>query len=79
MIGTQGYSPPDQYRGEATPKVDIYALGATLHHLLTLRDPRLEPPFSFNERPIEEINPNVSPEIDRSHQPRPGIRFQGPL
>ncbi len=63
MIGTQGYSPPDQYRGEATPKVDIYALGATLHHLLTLRDPRMEPPFSFNERPIEEINPNVSPEL----------------
>ncbi|MFN2146557.1 MAG: PQQ-binding-like beta-propeller repeat protein [Anaerolineales bacterium] len=63
MIGTQGYSPPDQYRGEATPKVDIYALGATLHHLLTLRDPRMEPPFSFNERPIEDINPNVSPEL----------------
>lgn len=63
MIGTQGYSPPDQYRGEATPKVDIYALCATLHHLLTLRDPRLEPPFSFNERPIDEINPNVSKEI----------------
>jgi serine/threonine protein kinase len=47
MVGTQGFSPPDQYRGEATPKVDIYALGATLHHLLTLRDPRLEAPFSL--------------------------------
>jgi outer membrane protein assembly factor BamB len=63
MIGTQGYSPPDQYRGEATPKVDIYALGATMHHLLTLRDPRLEAPFSFPERPIKEINPNVSDEL----------------
>ena len=63
MIGTQGYSPPDQYRGEATPKVDIYALGATLHHLLTLRDPRLEAPFSFNERPIQEINSSVSDEM----------------
>ena len=63
MIGTQGYSPPDQYRGEATPKVDIYALGATLHHMLTLRDPRLEAPFSFNERPIQEINSNVSDEL----------------
>lgn len=63
MIGTQGYSPPDQYRGEATPKVDIYALGATLHHLLTLRDPRLEAPFSFNERPIQDINSNVSDEL----------------
>lgn len=63
MIGTQGYSPPDQYRGEATPKVDIYALGASMHHLLTLRDPRLEAPFSFNERPIKEINPNASDEV----------------
>lgn len=64
MIGTEGYSPPEQYRGEASPAGDIYALGATLHHLLTRRDPRAEPPFSFAERPIREINPNVSPELE---------------
>ncbi|KPL83322.1 protein kinase [Thermanaerothrix daxensis] len=64
MIGTEGYSPPEQYRGEATPLADIYALGATLHHLLTKRDPRLEPPFSFSERPIRKINPAVSPELE---------------
>lgn len=63
MVGTQGYSPPDQYRGEATPAVDIYALGATLHHLFTMSDPRLEAPFSFHERPIQDINPNVSDEV----------------
>ncbi len=63
MIGTQGYSPPEQYRGEASTKVDVYALGATLHHLLTLKDPRLEAPFSFKERPIQESNPNVSDEL----------------
>lgn len=63
MVGTQGYSPPDQYRGEATPAVDIYALGASLHHLLTLRDPRLEAPFSWGDRPIKTINPNVSDEF----------------
>lgn len=80
MVGTQGYSPPDQYRGEATPKVDIYALGATLHHLLTLRDPRLEAPFSFNERPIKEINHHVSDAlvavIDRALQYDPADRFE---
>jgi serine/threonine protein kinase len=64
MIGTEGYSPPEQYRGEATPSADIYALGATLHHALTRRDPRLEPPFSFSERPIRRINSNVSPEME---------------
>ncbi|MEM9773465.1 MAG: serine/threonine-protein kinase [Chloroflexota bacterium] len=60
MIGTEGYSPPEQYRGQASPAGDVYALGATLHHLLTLRDPRLEPPFSWHERPIKESNPAVS-------------------
>ncbi len=64
MIGTEGYSPPEQYRGEASTQADIYALGATLHHLLTKRDPRLEPPFSFAERPIRKINPAVSTEME---------------
>lgn len=64
MIGTEGYSPPEQYRGEANVQADIYALGATLHHLLTRRDPRLEAPFSFAERPIRKINPNVSVELE---------------
>lgn len=59
MIGTEGYSPPEQYRGEASPKVDIYALGATMHHLLTDIDPRDEPPFTFDERPIRQLNPDV--------------------
>lgn len=65
MIGTEGYSPPEQYRGEATYLADIYALGATLHHLLTRRDPRLEAPFSFGERLINQINPNISPEFEQ--------------
>jgi len=57
MIGTEGYSAPEQYKGDVNPLSDVYSLGATLHHLLTRRDPRLEPPFSFNERPIKDFNP----------------------
>ncbi len=64
MIGTEGYSAPEQYRGEASPASDVYGIGATLHHLLTRRDPRLEPPFTFAERPIREINPEVSSEFE---------------
>jgi outer membrane protein assembly factor BamB/tRNA A-37 threonylcarbamoyl transferase component Bud32 len=64
MIGTEGYSPPEQYRGVATPAGDIYALGATLHHLLTNQDPRLEPPFTFAERPIHTKNSTVSPNFE---------------
>ena len=64
MIGTEGYSPPEQYRGEASYLADIYALGATFHHLLSKQDPRLEPPFTFGERPIRRANPSVSPEVE---------------
>lgn len=55
-IGTEGYSAPEQYKGNATQLSDIYSLGATLHHVITRKDPRLEPPFSFSERPIDEYN-----------------------
>jgi len=64
MIGTEGYSPPEQYRGEASTSADTYALGATLHHVLSRRDPRMEPPFSFAERPLRKLNPNVSVELE---------------
>lgn len=65
MIGTEGYSAPEQYKGDVTPQSDIYSLGATLHHLLTRKDPRLEPPFSFHERPIQDYNLNASPGLVR--------------
>ena len=64
MIGTEGYAPPEQYRGVSSPRGDIYGLGATMHHLLTKRDPRLEPPFSFEERPVRTINPDVSEALE---------------
>lgn len=59
MIGTEGYSAPEQYKGNVSPLSDIYSMGATLHHVLTRRDPRLEPPFSFSERPILDYNDQV--------------------
>ena len=59
MIGTEGYSPPEQYRGIASTAGDLYALGATLHHLLTGRDPRRHPPFTFHEALPRSLNPNI--------------------
>jgi outer membrane protein assembly factor BamB/tRNA A-37 threonylcarbamoyl transferase component Bud32 len=64
MIGTEGYAAPESYRGLATPSSDIFGVGATLHHVLTRHDPRLEPPFTFAERPIRDTNPEVSPELE---------------
>lgn len=64
LIGTEGYTPPEQYRGAAEPRGDVYGLGATIHHLLTKRDPRFEAPFSFHERPIRSLNPDVSEALE---------------
>ncbi len=63
MIGTEGYSPPEQYRGEAEPRSDIYALGATIHQLLTRSDPRVETPFTFHERQLRTLNPAISQQM----------------
>jgi serine/threonine protein kinase len=35
VVGTYGYAPLEQFGGRATPASDLYALGATLIHLLT--------------------------------------------
>src|SRR4029077_3203438 len=41
----------------------LYALAATLHHLLTNRDPRNHPPFTYP--PARTLNPQLSPDIER--------------
>lgn len=64
MIGTEGYAPPEQYRGVADARTDIYALGATLHHLATRVDPRFETPFTFNQRPPRSVNSSLSAAFD---------------
>jgi len=58
MIGTLGFAPPEQYQGVVDPRSDIYSLGATLHYVLTGRDPEKFPPFSFP--PIRDLRPEVS-------------------
>ncbi|MBM3189115.1 MAG: hypothetical protein FJZ90_10390, partial [Chloroflexi bacterium] len=44
--GTDGYAPPEQYRGKPVPQSDVFALAATAYHLLTDDDPR-EHPFKW--------------------------------
>lgn len=80
MIGTEGYSAPEQYKGNVSPLSDVYSLGATLHHVLTRRDPRLEPPFSFAERPITDFNSKAPPElvalVEKAVEFEPSKRWQ---
>jgi hypothetical protein len=61
MIGTLGFAPPEQYQGQVDPRSDIYSLGATLHYVLTGRDPEKFPPFSFP--PTSSLRANLSPNL----------------
>jgi serine/threonine protein kinase len=63
QIGSVGYAPPEQYLGKMEPRSDLFALAATMHHLLTGRDPQLQPPFSFP--PLAELAPEVSAQTAR--------------
>jgi len=62
VIGTPGYAPPEQYQGLAEPRSDLYSLGATMHHLLTGRDPRLTTPFTFP--PLRSLNGSLSLSVE---------------
>jgi serine/threonine protein kinase len=63
QIGSVGYAPPEQYLGKLEPRSDLYSLAATMHHLLTGRDPQLEPPFSFPQ--VRQLVAEVSAETER--------------
>jgi len=52
LLGSQGYAPLEQYgRSQSDPRSDIYALGATLYHLLTGNVPA--------DAPSRRVNPQV--------------------
>lgn len=59
LIGKQCYIPPEQFRGQAVPESDLYALGATLHFLLCAEDP--EPITASHPR---ELKPEISDMMD---------------
>jgi serine/threonine protein kinase len=48
VFGTEGYAAPEQYQGQTDPRSDVYALAATVYHLLTDDDPS-DHPFQFPE------------------------------
>jgi serine/threonine protein kinase len=77
-VGTPGYAAPEQYQGLADARSDIYALGATLHRLLTGYDPAVEDPF--RHPPVHHLRPDISDTtagaIDRALSLAPHERFQ---
>ena len=59
-LGTSGYASPEHYTGQTDARSDVYSLGATMHHLLTNRDPSKFPPFQFPA--VRTLNQAVSTE-----------------
>lgn len=65
-IGTEGYAPPEQYAGRVSVASDIYALGATLYHVLSGRDPReTHRQFLFHIYPPSQYNEALSPALEQ--------------
>lgn len=60
--GTQGYAPLEQLQGHVDPRSDLYALAASMHHLLTYRNPRNNPQFSYPL--VRTLNPQLSSEVE---------------
>lgn len=76
VLGTKGYAPPEQYSGQTDARSDIYALGMTMHHLLTGIDPMAGGGYA----PVRMWNPELSEGIeliiDRCVQPAAENRYQ---
>ena len=64
IIMTIGYAPPEQLHGMPEPRSDIYALGATLHRLLTHHDAANNKPGIFSFPPVRSLRPDISPAFE---------------
>lgn len=74
QLGTLGYSPLEQLQGQAEQRSDLYAVGATMHHLITGEVPRvLKIPPVLSVRP--EVDPALAAIIDRACSPQIDMRF----
>jgi len=76
VLGTKGYAPPEQYNGQTDARSDIFALGMTMHQLLTGIDPRSGEAYA----PVRVWNPELSEGIeliiDRCVEPAAENRYQ---
>jgi serine/threonine protein kinase len=74
QLGTLGYSPLEQLRGKAEQRSDLYALGATMFHLVTGKAPEaLNIPPVLRLRP--DLNPALAAIIDRACAQDIDVRF----
>ncbi len=78
VVGTYGYTPPEQFLGHPTPASDLYALGATLVYLLSRQHPSslpllrnrlmFEPYINVQQRFLRILQRLLSPEVEDRFQ-----------
>lgn len=76
VLGTKGYAPPEQYSGQTDARSDIFALGMTMHHLLTGVDPRGGEPYASIRQWNPELSEGMEIIIDKCVQPVAENRYQ---
>ncbi|MGV8118255.1 MAG: ankyrin repeat domain-containing protein [Candidatus Xenobiia bacterium LiM19] len=64
VIGTPGYAAPEQYKGFAEPRSDLYALGVLIHYLLTGINPEESSTDIFSFKSPRTLNPAVPEYLD---------------
>ncbi len=77
VVGTSGYAPPEQLWGKTVPVSDLYALGATLIHLLTGTAPADLPQHQMRLEFRDKVNINTALAnwIEQLTEPAPEKRF----
>lgn len=83
-IGVQGYTAPEQDRGQSVIQSDLYAIGSTLVFLLTGESPQKfheikGQGFEFNLASIPTIPPPLREVILKVTRPKPGDRYDSAL
>jgi serine/threonine-protein kinase len=80
-IGAEGYSAPEQDRGQPCTQSDLYAIGPTLIFLLTGVTPlnfyrRFSSSYGFDVKNIPTITPQLRKVIDQVCEPKVRDRYQ---
>jgi serine/threonine protein kinase len=74
-IGTSGYAPPEQQCGKHEPSSDLYALGATIHELITGKKPEGFFFDSFAELGIKGLPSGAWDVVSKALQAFPDERY----
>lgn len=78
FVGTVGYMPPEQFRGQAFFASDLYALGATLLFLLTHRSPDELPQtrMKIDFRDRISVSPKLADWLEKMLEPAIEDRYK---